>query len=132
MLQLGVPELDAALGTYSQHANVHGFDDIFREIFEALDQLRFLLQRGVKLGIVDRYGQISADGDEQFDIFTSEEITVDGLAQTENSNRAVVDAARDEVMEIELLKRAARCLALLTSWTSGIVKEVSARQFPVG
>ena len=40
-LELGVPELDAALEVHSQNADVQGLDDIFGEVFQALDLRAF-------------------------------------------------------------------------------------------
>ena len=90
-----------------EHTDIQRLHDIFGEVFQALDLLCLLFQRGIEVGIVQRDGHVPGNRKHQFDVFTGKEIPVNGLAQTENRDRVVMDAAGNEVIQIQMIERAA-------------------------
>ena len=85
--------------------------DIFREILQSLDLLCFLFEGRIELRVIQRDRDITRDGEEQFHIFSGQEIAVYRFAQPQNGDGVIADAARNEVMEVEMLDRAADRLA---------------------
>ena len=79
LLHACIPRFDDALQIHGQHTHVQRFHDVFAEILETRDFQRFLFQRAVKLGVVERDSDIASDGYNQFDIVAGQEVTVDRL-----------------------------------------------------
>ena len=63
-----VPGFDDAVQVHRQHAHVQRFDDVFAEILEPGDLERFLLERAVKLGVIQGHRNVTGDRLNQFDI----------------------------------------------------------------
>src|ERR1700722_17248889 len=96
--ELGIPGLDAVLEVESQDADVQGFDDIFAEIFEALDLSGFLFERVIETRVLDGDADVASDGEQQLEIVAGEVIAADGFGKAENGGGAVVEATGDEVI----------------------------------
>src|SRR5208282_3063820 len=97
---LRIPALDAILHIESHHANVDGFDDVLVEILQTLVLGGFLLQGGIKLAILDRDAEISAQGFKQLHVFAGEEIALRGLAKAQHSDGFLLGVARDVVIQV--------------------------------
>src|SRR5258708_1472493 len=104
LLHACVPGRDHPADIDGYHANVQGFDDVFTEILEARDLQGFLLQGRIELGVVQGYGDVAGDGLHQLDVVAGEEITIDGLAEAQDGDGVLANAARDEIVQIQLLE----------------------------
>ena len=91
------------------------FDDIFAEILQALDLRGLLLERLIEPRVFDGDGHVAGDRGEQLEVFAREVIAVDRLAQAEHGDRAVAEAAGDEIVQVELLERAADRIGFLAA-----------------
>src|SRR5205085_11343553 len=60
---------------------------------------------------------------DQLHVVAREKIAVDGLAEAENSNGMLPDAARNEVIQVQLLERAAHGVGDISRRTGGLKKE---------
>src|SRR3989442_5133941 len=107
LLELRVPGFDAAFQVHRQHAHVERFDDVFAEILQPLDLLRFLFERAVKLGVVNGDGNIAGDGEEQLYVVAGQKITIYGFPQTKHRHGTTAHAAGDVVIQVQLRDRAA-------------------------
>src|SRR6266852_2220769 len=123
LFHAGVPGLDNTVQIHRQHADVQRFNDVFAEILEAGDLQRFLLEGTVKLRVVQRHGYVAGDRFHQFDVIAGEEVAVNRLAEAQNGDGVFADAAGDEIIQIELLERAADGLADVTRRTGRLKKE---------
>ena len=102
------------------------FDDILAEILQPLDLHSLLFERLIKPGIFDGDGDISGDGGEQFEVVAREVIAIDRLAQAEHGGRAVVEAAGDEIVQVELFDRAAHGFGLVRCGARRFEKQAAA------
>src|SRR5208282_6070203 len=107
VFELRIPRFDAVLEIDSKHADLKRFDDIFAEVFEALDLQRLLLERLIEARVFNGDGDVSGDSREKFEVFAREIVAVNRLAEAENCGGAVVEAAGDEIVEVEFLERMA-------------------------
>src|SRR5260370_40488418 len=126
LLHARVPGFDDALQIHGKHTNVEGFHDVFAEILEASDFQRFLFQRAVKLGVVERDSDVASDGYNQFDIVAGQEVTVDGLPQAQNRNGMFPNTARNKVVQVELLAPAAHGSTVVLGRTGRLKEEGAA------
>src|SRR5580693_780271 len=67
----------------------------------------------IEPGIFDGDGDVSGDGEEQFEVVTGEVIAVHGLAEAQNGDGAFAEATRNEIIQIELFERAANRFGFL-------------------
>src|SRR6267143_2990493 len=104
-LDLRVPRLNRPVEIDREHTHVERFDDVFREVFQPLNLGRFLLERGVELGIIESDGQITGDCQQKFDVFGGKEVAVHGLSQAEHGDGVVANLAGNEIIQVELFKR---------------------------
>ena len=106
-LELRIPGFQAILAIHGEDADVERFDDVLAEVFETLDLRGLLLERLVEPGVFNGDGQVAGNGVEQFEVVARKEIAVHGLAQGEDGDDAVVEAAGEKIIQIETLDRAA-------------------------
>ncbi len=85
----------------SENAYVERLDNIFAEIFQALDLDSFLLERVIELGVIERDGDVARDGKEQLDVFAGKKIAIDSFAEAEDRDGAFTDAAGNVVIQVE-------------------------------
>ena len=64
-----------------------------------------MFQRGVELGVVERDGQVSGDGEQQFHVLAGQKIAVHRLAQAQDGDGVVANAAGNEIVQVQLLER---------------------------
>src|SRR5438445_4663172 len=132
LFHAGVPGFDDAVQVHRQYADVQRFNDVFAEILEAGDLQRFLLEGTVKLRVVQRHRHVAGDRFHQFDVIAGEEVAVNRLAEAQNGDGVFADAAGDEIIQIELLERAADGLADVTRRTGRLKKERPAGELGPG
>src|SRR5438067_13008465 len=70
LLHAGVPGVHDALEVHGEDTDMQGLNDSFAEVFEAHDLEGLLLERTVKLGIVEGYGHVACNRLTQFDGLT--------------------------------------------------------------
>src|SRR5205823_9154889 len=104
LLHARVPGFDDALQIHREHAHVQGFHDVFAEILKASNFQRFLFKRAVKLGVIERNGNITCDGFHQLDIVARKEIPVNRFAKAENGDGVLANAAGNEIVQIQLFQ----------------------------
>ena len=129
LLHAGVPGFDGAFQVDGQHADVQRFHDVFAEVLEASDFEGFLLERAVKLGIVECDGNVARDGLHQFNVVAGKKIAVYGLAKPENGNGVLANAAGNEIIEIELFEGAANGFADVSGGARRLKEKRSTRKF---
>src|SRR5713226_5789859 len=100
LLHARVPGFDHAAQIDGEHADVERFDDVFAEILEARDFQRFLFERRVELGVVERHGEVASDGLHEFDVVAGEEIAVDGFAKAEYRDGVLANTAGHEIIQV--------------------------------
>src|SRR4029077_10485099 len=132
LFHAGVPGFDDAVQVHRQHADVQRFDDVFAEILEAGDLQRFLLEKSVKLRVIQRHGYVTGDRFHQFDVIAGEEVPVNRLTEAQNGDGMLADAAGDKIIQIKLLERAADRLADVTRRTGRLKKERPAGELGPG
>src|SRR5262249_12631331 len=112
-LHLRVPGFNAVSQINRQYSHVDGLDDVLVEIFQTLVLRHLLFERGVEPSVLNRDAYIAGECLEQFHIFTGKEVTLYGLAQTEERDGLLLRSARDVVIQFELCDRrlCARSLA---------------------
>src|SRR6266849_6094923 len=104
LLHARVPGLDHAAKIDGQHADVQRFDDVFAEILEPRNLQSLLFERRIELGVVQGHSDVAGDGVHQLDVIAGQEITIDGLAEAQNGDGVLANAARHEVIQIQLLE----------------------------
>src|SRR5579859_1303189 len=104
LLHASVPGFDHAPKVNGQHTDVQRFDDILAEILKPRDFEGFLLERRIQLGIVERDGHVAGDGLHQFDVVAGEEIAIYSLAQAEDGDGVLANAAGDKVVQVQLFE----------------------------
>src|ERR1700733_429125 len=67
----------------------------------------------IEAGVFDSDGDISGDGEKQFEVVTGEVIAVHGLAQAQNRDGTFAETTRNEIIQVELFERAANRLGFL-------------------
>src|SRR6266404_918161 len=132
LFHAGVPGFDNAVQVHRQYADVQRFNDVFAEILETGDLQRFLLEGTVKLRVVQRHRHVAGDRFHQFDVIAGEEVPVNRLTEAQNGDGVFADAAGDEIIQIELLERAADGLADVTRRTGRLKKERPAGELGPG
>ena len=115
LLHAGIPGFDAAFQVHGQHADIQGFHDIFAEVFQARDFHSFLFQRRIQLRVVQRDGHVAGDGLHQLHVFAGKKIPVHRFAQPENGNGVFANAARNEIVQVELFEGAPQGIADVAS-----------------
>ena len=89
--------------------------------------MRLLLERVVKLRVVERDRDVARDGVQQFDVFAGKEIAVDRLAEAQHRDGVLANPAGHKVIQVELLERLANRVATVSSARARrFVKEVPA------
>src|SRR5579863_2839337 len=101
----GVPGFHDARKIDGKNTYVQRFHDVFAEVFQASDFQGFLFERTVKLCVIQSDRDVARDGFDEFDVIARQKIAIDGFSKSENRNSAFANAARNEVVEVELLKR---------------------------
>src|SRR5262249_42577351 len=97
----GFVPADNTPGVIFHHdTNIDRFDDVLAEVLQALIFTRLLLEGPIQPGILDRDSNIVGDGFQQFEIFARQIISVLGSAKSDVCDYAVLDPARNEVVQI--------------------------------
>src|ERR1700688_578795 len=105
LLHARVPGFHHADQIHGENADVQGFDDVFAEVLEARNFQRFLFERRVQLGVVQRDGEVAGDGLHQLDVVAGEKIAVDGFTQAEHRDGVLANTAGHEIVQVQLLER---------------------------
>ena len=101
-----VPGFDDAFQIHGKNANVQRFHDVFAEVLEACDFKGLLLERGVKLGVIECNGNVAGDRFDELNVIAGKIIAVDGLTEPQDSHGVFANAARDKIIEVELVEGA--------------------------
>src|SRR5579862_2147705 len=117
VFDLRIPGFDAAFEIDGEDADVQRFNNVFAEIFQALDLNGFLFQRTVKLRIIQRDSHVTGNGEQKFHVVRRQEIAVNSFAEAEHGDGAFANAAGNVIVQIEAFKRTSdgrisfRCVA---------------------
>src|SRR5215472_13259560 len=90
---------------------------------------RAFLERRIQLGVVERDGNVTCNGFYQLDVVAREEIPVDCFAEAQNGNGVLANAARNEIIQVQLLERPAHRVADLFRPTGRLKKERPTGEF---
>src|SRR5216683_1591192 len=118
-----VPGFDDALQINGKHADVQGFNDIFAEVLEPRDFEGFLFERAVELRVVESDGDVAGDGLNQLDVIAGQKISIDRLAEAEDRDGVLADAAGDKIIEVQLFNRAPNGVTDISCRTGRLKKE---------
>src|ERR1700676_407420 len=114
LLHARVPGFHDAFEIHREDADVERLHDVFAEILEPGNLQRFLFERGIELRIVERYRDIAGDGFNEFDVVARQEVAVHRLAKAQHGDSVLVNAARNEIVEVQLLQRVADRIAYVS------------------
>src|SRR5580698_3380770 len=106
-LHLGVPALDAVVQIDGEDADVDRLNDIFVELFQALELRDLLFEALVELRILDSDADVTGERFEQLHVFARQEVAIVGAAQADDGNSpgassiAIGDAAGKVVVQVK-------------------------------
>ena len=103
IFQLRIPRFHHAVMCHCENAHVQRFHNVFAEVFEALDLNRFLLERAIQLRVIESDGDVTGDRKKKLNVFAGKKIAVNRFAEPQNGDGAFADAARNVVIQIQLL-----------------------------
>src|SRR5579883_3475905 len=86
----------------------------------------------VELSVVERDGDITRDGLDEFDVVAGEEVAVNRFAEAKDGDGVFADAAGDKIVEIQLFESALDRLTDVTGGFGGLEEERSAGEFRAG
>src|SRR5258708_25725182 len=99
----GVTGFDDTIQVNGEQAHIQGLDDIFAEVLEAGDFEGLLFKRAVKLRVIEGDSDVTGNRLDQLDVIAGQIISIPRLAETENRNGVLADAAGDKGVWIQLL-----------------------------
>jgi len=132
LLHARIPGFDDAFQIYCQNADIQRFHNVFAEVFEARNFESLLLERGIKLSVIECHGDIAGNGFHQLDVIAGKIVAVDGFSEPQNGDGVFADAAGNIVIEVELFESAANGFANLSSCAGRLKKQRSARKLGPG
>src|SRR5271155_270941 len=132
LLHARVPGFDDAFQIHGKNADIQGFDDVFAEVFEPRDLEGLLLERGIELGVIEGHRNVACNRFYQLNVITGEVIAVDGLAEPQNSDGVLANAAGNIVIEVELFESAVHGLADVARGAGRLKKERPPRKLGPG
>src|SRR6184192_2417227 len=80
-------------------------------------------KRAVKLGVIERNGNITCDGFHQLDIVARKEIPVNRFAKAEDGDGVLANAAGNEIVQIQLFQSPADGVAHVFRRTGRLKEE---------
>ena len=126
VLELRVPGLDAIFEIDCDDPDLQRFDDILAEIFQAFDLHGFLLERVIEASVFDGDGDVSGDGEKQFEVVAREVVAVHGLTQSEDCDGAFAETAGDEIVQVEFFESAPDGFGFLGCCARGFKEQAAA------
>src|SRR5882724_11761584 len=105
LLHPRVPAFHRSAQVHGKHAHVQRFHDVLAEVLQSHDLQCLLFKRVVKLRVVERHRYVSRDRFHQFHVVTRQEIAVHGLAKPQHRDAPLTNAARNVVIQVQLLQR---------------------------
>src|ERR1700675_4426846 len=126
VFELRVPGFDAVFEIHREHADLERFHNVFAEILEALDLHSFLFERLIQARVFNGDGHVAGNGGEQFQVVARKVIAVHRLAEAQDCDGTLAKAAGDEIIEVELVERAADRVGLLSGGARRFEEEAAA------